>query len=219
MSTEHAEFWSKVARKYDQVVDLQIGPRTRSLVRERLAKEQRLGDAVEFGCGTGFNTATLAEKAGRLVATDLSEGMLAAAQERVKQANVSFQIEDCQKTSLPENSFDTAFMSLLLHFTQPDLVLAEMKRILKPGGMLILVNLDPGALGGFDRVRCMIRVLFHGLTRYRRKPPKGFGDHVMTGAEICELLTRSGFEVLTSETIRDNSRSSYIPVEYIRATR
>jgi hypothetical protein len=46
------EFWSDVARDYDRVVDLQIGPRMRSLVRERLAREGRLGRMAEFGCGT-----------------------------------------------------------------------------------------------------------------------------------------------------------------------
>jgi hypothetical protein len=51
--SEQAEFWSKVAHAYDRVVDLQIGPRTRAMVRERVAREGRLGNLVEFGCGTG----------------------------------------------------------------------------------------------------------------------------------------------------------------------
>jgi hypothetical protein len=39
--TSQKEFWSTIAHKYDQVVDLQIGPKTRSMVRERLARESR----------------------------------------------------------------------------------------------------------------------------------------------------------------------------------
>jgi len=79
-------------------VDLQIGGKTRSLVRERLAKEKRLGTLVEFGCGTGFYTGVLSEKADNVIATDISPGMLAVAKEQIKTENVKFQIEDCQKT-------------------------------------------------------------------------------------------------------------------------
>jgi len=60
MPNKQRELWSKVAQKYDQVVNLQLGPKTRSLVRERVAREGRLGNLAEFGCGTGFYTRVLA---------------------------------------------------------------------------------------------------------------------------------------------------------------
>src|SRR5215470_17695160 len=100
----HREFWSTVVEEYDRVVDLQIGPRTRAMVRERLGRGGRLGRAVEFGCGTGFYTEALAGKAARVVAIDLSTGMLAVAQARVKAPNVTFQAEDCERTSLADGT-------------------------------------------------------------------------------------------------------------------
>jgi ubiquinone/menaquinone biosynthesis C-methylase UbiE len=54
-------------------------------------------------------------------------------------------------------------MSLVIHFTQPQKTLAEMRRILKPGGRLLIGNLDPDAVNGLGRLRCMIRILYHGL--------------------------------------------------------
>ena len=48
MANEQREFWSTVAQNYDQVVDLQIGPLTRSMVRERVGKEGRLGKLAPF---------------------------------------------------------------------------------------------------------------------------------------------------------------------------
>jgi ABC-2 type transport system ATP-binding protein len=102
MANGQCEFWSKVAQKYDRVVDLQIGAKTRSMVRERVAKEGPLGNLVEFGCGSGFYTQVLAGKANSIVATDLAPGMLALAQDQIKVANVTFQAEDCQKSSLPD---------------------------------------------------------------------------------------------------------------------
>jgi ubiquinone/menaquinone biosynthesis C-methylase UbiE len=219
MANGQSEFWSKVAHRYDRVVDLSIGPRTRSMVRDRLAKEGRLGAVVEFGCGTGFYTAVLAARADSLVATDLSPGMLALAKERIATSNVTFQLEDCQRPSFRDGAFDTAFISLVLHFTEPDKVVVQMRRILKAGGTLIIANLDRGALHGLNRVRCLIRVLYHGIAGYRLKPPKGFGKNVITEQQLCELLGQSGFNVMTVETISDTSRSSNIPVEYIRAVK
>jgi ubiquinone/menaquinone biosynthesis C-methylase UbiE len=216
---EQREFWSTVAARYDRVVDLQIGPRTRAMVRERVSREGRLGKAVEFGCGTGFFTETLAGKADSLVATDLSPGMLELARARVRAPHVTFQAEDCQATTFPFDAFDTAFVGLVIHFTEPTRTLGEMRRILKPGGTLITVNLDPRALGGLDAIRSVIRIVYHGLTGYRTKPPKGFGRNVLTERELCDLLEQSGFKVVGSETIKDPFRSSSIPVEYVRATK
>jgi ubiquinone/menaquinone biosynthesis C-methylase UbiE len=219
MADEQREFWSAVAEKYDRVVDVQIGPQTRSMVRERVAKEGALGHLAEFGCGTGFYTEVLARKADRVVATDLAPGMLALAKQRVTAANVTFQAEDCQKTSLPDGAFDTAFVGLVMHFTEPDRTLAEMRRILKPGGALIIANVDPLALGVLARVRCLIRVLYHGVTGYRMRPPKGFGRNLLTEQQLCARLGQSGFKVLSTETIRDTSRASNIPIEYVRSVK
>jgi ABC-2 type transport system ATP-binding protein len=218
-ANQQSQYWSKVARKYDYVVDLQIGGKTRSLVRERLAREKRLGTLVEFGCGTGFYTGVLSEKADSVVATDVSPGMLAVAREQITAENVKFQLEDCQRTSFPDGSFDTAFMSLVIHFTEPEKTLAEMSRILKRDGTLIITNLDPNALSIPNRIRCAMRVIYNGLTRFRVKPPKGSASHLQSQEQLCELLRKSGFEVLGQETITDTSRSSNIPVDYIRAVK
>lgn len=132
---------------------------------------------------------------------------------------MTFHAEDIQNTSFDDGAFDTAFMSLVIHFTEPHKTLAEMRRILKPGGTLIIANLDPGALNGLDRVRCLIRIVYQGLIGYRVKPPRGFGKNVVAERELCELLDKAGFKVVSTETIKDISRSSSIPVEYIRAVR
>lgn len=219
MANEQAEFWSNTANRYDRVVDLQIGGKTRSMLRERVAREGNLGRLIEFGCGTGFYTELLAHKADTLLATDISTGMLQLAKQRVKAENVMFQVEDCQRTSLQDGMFDTAFISLVIHFTEPDCTLAEMRRILRLGGTLIIANLDPKALSGLDRIRSLIRILYEGVVGYRVKPPRGFGRNVMTESQLRELLGRFGFRVDRSETIRDSSRSSNIPTEYICAVK
>ncbi|HZR83957.1 MAG TPA: methyltransferase domain-containing protein [Candidatus Binatia bacterium] len=219
MDEQANDYWSRVARRYDDVADLQIGPATRGLVRERLAKEGWLGDVVELGCGSGFYTPVLAAHADRVLATDSSPGMVDLARERVASDRVRFQVEDCEKTSLPDGSFDTAFMALVIHFTDAARALAEMRRILKPGGTLILANLDFLALRGFDRVRCFARITYRGIIGYRTGPPPRGLSGVLDEERLRELLARSGFEVATVETFRDPARSSYIPVQYVKAVR
>jgi ABC-2 type transport system ATP-binding protein len=219
MANGQAEFWSNVAEKYDRVVDLSIGGKTRSMLRERVAREGHLGRVVEFGCGTGFYTDVLARKSDTLLATDISSGMLELAKRRVKAENVTFQVEDCQHTSLPNGMFDAAFISLVIHFTEPGRTVVEMHRILRSGGTLIIANLDPQALTGLSRLRSLIRILYQGIVGYRVKPPKGFGRNVMTEKQLSELLGRSGFRLESTETVRDPSRSSNIPVEYVRAVK
>jgi mannose-6-phosphate isomerase-like protein (cupin superfamily)/ubiquinone/menaquinone biosynthesis C-methylase UbiE len=218
-ANEQRDFWSQVAQSYDRVVDLQIGPGTRGRVRERLAQEGRLGNVAEFGCGTGYYTEILASHSAAVVATDLSPGMLDLARERIYAANVTFQTEDVERTSFAAGSFDGVFMSLVLHFTEPEKTLLEMRRILKPGGTLILSNLDPGALRGLDRLRCSVRIVYQGVTGYRRRPPRRLGANVLTEARLRELLAKAGFEILACETLRDPSRSSYIPLEYVKAAK
>ena len=144
MASEQSEFWSTIAPRYDQVVDAQIGPATRSMVRERVAREGPLGRVVEFGCGTGFFTDVLAGKAERVVATDVAPGMVQLAERRVQATNVSFQVEDCQRSSFADEVLRHG-----IHQPRPALHRACPHRpgdasAAARGGTLLVVNLDPG---------------------------------------------------------------------------
>jgi hypothetical protein len=100
--------------------------------------------------------------------------------------------------------------------TSPFAVRSLIRRILKPHGLLIISNLDPGALNGVDRVRCLIRIIYHGITGYRLKAPRGFGKNILTEKQLCDLLIKSSFQLISTEIIKDTFRPSNIPIEYIR---
>jgi ubiquinone/menaquinone biosynthesis C-methylase UbiE len=219
MSKELIEFWSQAAPDYDRVVELQIGPGTRQQVRDRLAQEEPLGRAVEFGCGTGFFTSSLAEKASSVLATDAAPGMLASVRERIDDKKIEFEVADCQGSSLAAGEFDTALLSLVLQFVDHDRTIAEMHRVLKPGGLLLIANLDVPALSVPQRMLCLWRVVHEGRRGYAVRPPRRFGRNVIGHDALCKLLETHGFEVLGSETITNESRASYIPVNYVRARR
>ena len=118
----------------------------------------------------------------------------------MKASPVRFEIGDCRRTSLPAETFDTAFMSLVIHFT--------CGRILKPGGTLIISNPDVYALRGLDLIRCQIRVIYRGLTDYRMKPPKGFGKRRRSDSAIRLANSNSRFSAQKPSKIRPALRTA-----------
>jgi malonyl-CoA O-methyltransferase len=100
---------------------------------------------VEVGCGTGRNTAWLAEHAGSVLGLDLSDGMLARARENVSAEHVRFERHDVtQPWPLPAGSADVVVVMLVLeHIASLGLVFEQAARALAPGGTLFVCELHP----------------------------------------------------------------------------
>jgi demethylmenaquinone methyltransferase/2-methoxy-6-polyprenyl-1,4-benzoquinol methylase len=82
----------------------------------------------------------------KLIGADISEGMMAIGREKVKTAGlqqvISFEKEDCTNLSYPEATFDAVIAAFgIRNFANLDKGLAEMCRVLKPGGHLSIVEL------------------------------------------------------------------------------
>ena len=92
-------------------------------------------DWIDIGCGTGELSAAIQDRAqpNRLVGIDISEAFVERAADQVSAA--SFVVGDATATGLDDGSFDYAVSGLVLNFI-PDkaAALAEMKRLLRPGG-------------------------------------------------------------------------------------
>ena len=215
----HRKFWSQIATKYDGVMDLVVGAKARAEVLARFTRTRDLGRVIEFGCGTGFNTRALAANATAVVATDISPGMLAVAQRNVRAENVTFQVADCRRPPFDSKAFDTAVLSLVLHFADPEVTLQQMQRIVRPGGRIFIINPGLESMGSLVRFGCQCRMIFFGITRYRLKPPRGFSKHLLSGWELCDLLEWTGWSGVRSETIPSCSRPFGLPLEYIEAVR
>ncbi len=120
--------------------------RRRRLVHEALGAQP--GERVlDIGCGPGFYVSELVDrvgKAGAVVGVDISADMLNLAKKRCEgHANVAF--HEASATALPvdDSSFDAALSVQVLEFiTEVDAALAEMRRILRPGGRLVLWDVD-----------------------------------------------------------------------------
>ena len=106
-------------------------------------------NVIEVGCGTGSLTFALLERAalGRLTAIDHSEIYLAAAQAENKDPRISLEQGDGCAPRFADASFDRALSMLVLPsvLPQPDLMVAEMRRVTRPGGVVAAAFWDsPG---------------------------------------------------------------------------
>ncbi|CAM9184375.1 unnamed protein product [Discosporangium mesarthrocarpum] len=117
---------------------------------------------VDFGCGSGSSTRLLADhfkSARRVIGVDLSPYMLAVGKHLNKERGLSRRISllygDVANTRLPEGSASLVSCTYLLHEMPDDAatdVIAEAYRLLKPGGSLAVMDMDPDS-PGYQRLR------------------------------------------------------------------
>lgn len=146
MSTEASELqrrrrhWNRHARTYDRqmgFLDRKVFGDTRSWVCQRAS-----GDVLEVAVGTGLNLGWYAEDV-RLTGIDLSPAMLAHARSRVDSVRCAVELRtgNAQALDFPDGSFDAVVCTFSLCAVPDDRgAIQEMRRVLKPGGSLLLAD-------------------------------------------------------------------------------
>lgn len=99
---------------------------------------------ADVGSGTGFMATGLAPLVSQVTALDGSPAMLEVARSKLAAfENVEYQVADGQSLPLPDASQDAAFANMYLHHApDPQAAIREMVRILRPGGRLVITDLD-----------------------------------------------------------------------------
>lgn len=133
--------YARWAPVYDLVFGGSFAPGCRAVVA---AANQRSGRVLEVGVGTGMSL-PLYNPALRITGIDLSPQMLDKARERVSRhhlGNVEELLEmDAGAMAFPDNSFDTvAVMFVMPVVPDPGQVMAEVERVCRPGGEVLVVN-------------------------------------------------------------------------------
>jgi ubiquinone/menaquinone biosynthesis C-methylase UbiE len=97
-------------------------------------------DVLEYGCGTGYLSVPLAGRARSLTGIDISEVAIELACDAAAAAgagNTRFLTMNAEALELPDASFDLVFGSGILHHLDLPRALAEVARVLRPGGRAI----------------------------------------------------------------------------------
>ncbi len=166
--TYNEEHFNEAARHYDFATKAMSLGRDLAWKKQLIAALPTLAEpcCVDLACGTGDITCLLAERypGGRIVGIDLTAAMLELARTRNRAANVEFIQGDMAQTQLPSNSVDIVTGSYAIR-NAPELVpaLAEIQRILKPGGSLALLDFSkpPGRI--FQRCQYLVLKYWCGL--------------------------------------------------------
>lgn len=179
---------------YDWVVSLAMFGRERTF-RENVLDLARLvqGETVlDIGCGTG--TLAIAAKRrvgarGAVHAIDASAEMIARAQNKARKSRAEIHFENAvsERLPFPDAGFDVVLSTLMLHHLPAKArvqSIQEIRRVLRPGGRLLVVDFENDGAG-------------HGPLRHMLHRRHG---HVKADA-VRTLLEQSGFRVVQSGVV------------------
>jgi len=183
---DNKSFWNRYAKFYDSEV-LRFSRAAYAemyrLMAKVLTKEM---DVLELATGTGLIAVNIADAVRSIKATDFSPKMIETAKKKSVPENVLFSVEDATALSFKDNSFDAVIISNALHImSNPELVLNNIKMVLKPNGLLIAPNFSHGHLkkSSWNLSVFILKVI--GFETYSKWTPE----------EYAEFISENGFSV------------------------
>jgi ubiquinone/menaquinone biosynthesis C-methylase UbiE len=137
------EFFERVASDWDAMRLAYYDER----VIEKMAEVSGIGESSEVadvGTGTGFVAAGLAPRVERVVGIDSVPAMLEVARENLRAlgaSNVDLVVGEASRLPLEDGAVDAAFANMVLHHAEdPEAMLREMARIVRPGGTVAITD-------------------------------------------------------------------------------
>ena len=143
MTEASSEYFNQVAGRWDEISAGYFGKAVRdaAISKAYLRPEMAVAD---IGSGTGFIAAGLAPLVKRVYVVDGSPAMLEVAKKNLSQFdNIEYHEADGASLPFPEESLDAIFANMYLHHTpDPRVAIREMVRVLRPGGRLVITDMD-----------------------------------------------------------------------------
>jgi ubiquinone/menaquinone biosynthesis C-methylase UbiE len=134
--------FAAVAANYASHPVMSSGPELGQMVEIGVRRgEERV---LDLGCGAGHTALAFAPRVAEVVAVDLAEAMLAQGRRLAGERgieNVDFRLGDVERLALPVSCFDVVTSRFSAHhYPAPERALAEVVRVLRPGGTFLLVD-------------------------------------------------------------------------------
>lgn len=142
-----AAYFRRNAAHWDEIRSLYVDEAEVESALLTLLPEDRIGDHLDVGTGTGRILELVAPRAHRAFGIDLSREMLAVARTRLERLpvdNCQVRHGDMYRLPWPDGSFDLITFHQVMHYADdPGVAVAEAARVLRPGGRLIVVDFAP----------------------------------------------------------------------------
>lgn len=153
------------------------------------------GELLDAGMGAGRLCEQLAAHGWRVSGVDGSSEMVAAACARLPDAAARFHVDPIESLPFPDGSFDVVTATGVLEYTAVAPALAEVQRVLRPGGRAVVSYPNPGALYGLWKTRVWyrgVRGTKRALRRANPQMPHGAGE--LPPARFVASLRGAGLE-------------------------
>lgn len=164
------------------------------ITREKLVIEGKTAKVLDVGCGGGFKANYLAQKGFAVTGIDLSAESLAVAKKHDKTGTVKYIEANAAKLPFEDASFDVVIaMDFLEHVEDPGMIIHEMARVLKPGGVFFFHTFNRNWIAGFVVIKLVEWIVkntpphMHVL-RLFIKPQELKADCVAAGLSVKEML-------------------------------
>lgn len=197
--------WEKIAGNYDKQ-----SSKFESAYRLSIEKSKKVlknsHNVLEMACGTGIIALGVADQVNSVIGVDISPKMINIATEKAVKLsikNVNFQIADGYSLQYSDNTFEAILLFNSLHIVQePNALLAEAYRLLKPNGYLITATDCYSETVPFSKkiytlvpkLMSQLRIINY-LSCFRKK-------------DIISLLNENKYEIIEDDILQD------VPVNY-----
>ncbi len=144
MGKANEDAYRHVARWYDQIFG-RMNAGLRGIGLKMFPPREGM-QVLDVGCGTGIQLGCYQQAGCRVTGIDASPAMLQVARHRLG-TGASLTVGDAARMPYPDHSFDLVLAATVLHEMPPQAraaALGEMKRVLRPGGRMLLIDFGAG---------------------------------------------------------------------------
>ena len=209
MGGREAGFWDKIADKYSgqPIADQATYEKKLAMTREHLTSKMSV---LEYGCGTGSTAIAHAPYVKPILATDISDAMLAHGRRKAEAAgleNITFERASVEELAESSPGYDVVLALNIIHLCRdPQAVIAKTARLLQPGGIFIqstacLIDYGP-----------LMRVMIPVMRLIGKAPYVAF----FSPEDLFLMLDKEGFDIV--ETYDPGKRSAKFIIARKRMT-